>query len=130
MSGGQRQRPSVARALDGDPLLRVLDEPNANLDSQGEEALKNTLYALKAQGCTVILIAHRINVLQHVDKVLVLRDGVVHKFAPRDEVVGPVPAQPKPQIAARTDPAPIASRATSSEEHTSDLKSLMRISYA
>src|SRR3546814_8413285 len=62
------------------------DLPNSNRDSQGEEALKNTLHALKAQGCTVILIAHRINVLQHVDKVLVLRDGVVHKFAPRDEV--------------------------------------------
>lgn len=111
MSGGQRQRIGLARALYGDPLLLVLDEPNSNLDSQGEEALKNTLHALKARGCTVMLIAHRINVLQHVDKVLILRDGVVHKYAPRDEVVGPVPA--KPQIAASQEATPIANRATS-----------------
>lgn len=111
MSGGQRQRIGLARALYGDPLLLVLDEPNSNLDSQGEEALKNALHALKARGCTVMLIAHRINVLQHVDKVLILRDGVVHKFAPRDEVVGPVPA--KPQIAASQESPSLANRATS-----------------
>ncbi len=113
MSGGQRQRIGLARALYGDPLLLVLDEPNSNLDSQGEEALKNTLHALKARGCTVLLIAHRINVLQHVDKVLILRDGVVQKYAPREDVVGPVPAQNKPQIAASQDAPSIASRATS-----------------
>jgi len=113
MSGGQRQRIGLARALYGDPLLLVLDEPNSNLDSQGEEALKDALHALKARGCTVLLIAHRVNVLQHVDKVLILRDGVMHKYAPRDEVVGPVPAQPKPQIAASQDTPPIGNRATS-----------------
>jgi ABC-type protease/lipase transport system fused ATPase/permease subunit len=113
MSGGQRQRIGLARALYGDPLLVVLDEPNSNLDSQGEEALKNALHALKARGCTVMLIAHRINVLQYVDKVLILRDGVVHKYAPRDEVVGPVPAQPKPQVAASQENAAIQNRATS-----------------
>ncbi len=113
MSGGQRQRIGLARTLYGDPLFVVLDEPNSNLDSQGEEALKNALHALKARGCTVMLIAHRINVLQYVDKVLILRDGVVHKYAPRDEVVGPVPAQPKPQVATSQESAPIQNRATS-----------------
>lgn len=111
MSGGQRQRIALARALYGHPLLVVLDEPNSNLDSQGEEALKNTLHAMKEQGTSVFLIAHRINVLQHVDKVLVLRDGVVQKFAARDEVIAPVPT--KPQVAA-ADPSPaIPSRASS-----------------
>ncbi len=99
MSGGQRQRIALARALYRDPLILILDEPNSNLDSEGEEALKNTLHAMKAQGTSVFLIAHRINVLQHVDKVLVLRDGVVQKFAPRDAVIAPVPT--KPQVAAR-----------------------------
>lgn len=113
MSGGQRQRIGLARALYGDPMLLVLDEPNSNLDSQGEEALKNTLHALKEQGCTVVLIAHRVNVLQHVDKVLVLRDGVVQKYAPRDEVVGPVATQAKPQVTASLEPKPLVSRATS-----------------
>lgn len=108
MSGGQRQRIALARALYRDPLILVLDEPNSNLDSEGEEALKNTLHAMKDQGTSVFLIAHRINVLQHVDKVLVLRDGVVQKFAPRDAVITPVPT--KPQVAAREQEPLIAGR--------------------
>jgi PrtD family type I secretion system ABC transporter len=104
MSGGQRQRIALARALYRDPLVLILDEPNSNLDSEGEEALKKTLDAMKEQGTSVFLIAHRINVLQHVDKVLVLRDGVVQKFAPRDAVIAPVPT--KPQVAARDQQEP------------------------
>jgi ABC-type protease/lipase transport system fused ATPase/permease subunit len=104
MSGGQRQRIALARALYRDPLVLILDEPNSNLDSEGEEALKKTLDAMKQQGTSVFLIAHRINVLQHVDKVLVLRDGVVQKFAPRDSVIAPVPT--KPQVAARDQQEP------------------------
>jgi len=109
MSGGQRQRIALARALYRDPLLLVLDEPNSNLDSEGEEALKNTLHAMKEQGTSVFLIAHRINVLQHVDKVLVLRDGVVQKFAPRDAVIAPVPTKPQ-QVASREQEPKIAGR--------------------
>ncbi|MDF1792330.1 MAG: type I secretion system permease/ATPase [Thalassobaculaceae bacterium] len=110
MSGGQRQRIALARALYRDPLVLILDEPNSNLDSEGEEALKNTLHAMKEQGTSVFLIAHRINVLQHVDKVLVLRDGVVQKFAPRDSVITPVPTKPQPQVAARDQEPKIAGR--------------------
>lgn len=110
MSGGQRQRIALARALYRDPLILILDEPNSNLDSEGEEALKNTLHAMKEQGTSVFLIAHRINVLQHVDKVLVLRDGVVQKFAPRDAVIAPVPTKPQPQVAAREQEPKIAGR--------------------
>ncbi|NQW10018.1 MAG: type I secretion system permease/ATPase [Alphaproteobacteria bacterium] len=111
MSGGQRQRIALARALYGHPLLVVLDEPNSNLDSEGEEALKNMLHAMKEQGTSVFLVAHRINVLQHVDKVLVLREGVVHKFAARDEVIAPVPTRPKIAVA---EPSPgIPNRASS-----------------
>lgn len=110
MSGGQRQRIALARALYRDPLVLILDEPNSNLDSEGEEALKNTLHAMKEQGTSVFLIAHRINVLQHVDKVLVLRDGLVQKFAPRDAVIAPVPT--KPQVAAREQEPKIAERSS------------------
>ena len=64
---------------------------------------------MKEQGTSVFLIAHRVNVLQHVDKVLVLRDGVVQKFAPRDAVIAPVPTKPQ-QVAGREQESMIAGR--------------------
>ena len=86
LSGGQRQRIGLARALYGDPSFIVLDEPNSNLDESGEKALVEAVRALKAQGKTVVLITHRMSTLAAVDKVLVLADGALAAYGPREEV--------------------------------------------
>lgn len=87
LSGGQRQRIALARALYGDPKVVVLDEPNANLDSQGDEALNMAIRELKANGTTLVLITHRPQTLALVDKVLILQNGMVQRFGARDEMV-------------------------------------------
>lgn len=87
LSGGQRQRIALARALYGSPSLLVLDEPNANLDSVGELALMHAMDSLRAEGMTIIVIAHRPNILKHVDKILVMKDGVLQEFGDREDVL-------------------------------------------
>lgn len=87
LSGGQRQRVALARAIYGTPKFLVLDEPNSSLDEAGELALMATLTQLKSQGCSVLVITHRTSVLPAADKVLMLRDGQVAAFGPRDEVL-------------------------------------------
>ncbi len=87
LSGGQRQRVALARAVFGDPRFVVLDEPNSNLDSVGEDALMKAVSALKKIGCTVVIIAHRPGILAQVDKILVLRAGRMETFGPREEVL-------------------------------------------
>ncbi len=87
LSGGQRQRLALARALYGEPTLVVLDEPNANLDAEGELALLNAIKQLKQAGSTVVMVVHRPSLLRDIDKVLVLRDGRIEHFGARDEVM-------------------------------------------
>ena len=90
LSPGQRQRIALARALYGDPRLVVLDEPNANLDGEGDEALLRTLQDLREAGVTVVVVAHRPSLLGGVDKLLVLKDGAAELFGPRAEIMARV----------------------------------------
>jgi PrtD family type I secretion system ABC transporter len=90
LSPGQRQRIALARALYGDPRLVVLDEPNANLDADGDEGLLRALASLKQDGVTVVIVAHRPSLLAGVDKLLVLKEGVAELFGPRAEIMARV----------------------------------------
>jgi len=84
LSGGQIQRLGLARALYGDPKILVLDEPNAHLDSAGDEALRNLIAIMRSRGATVIVMTHRPSVLASVNKVLVLHKGQVAHFGDKD----------------------------------------------
>lgn len=99
LSGGQKQRIGLARALYGLPALIVLDEPNANLDEAGEQALLQAIAQLKQLKRTLILITHKPNVLTLTDQLLILREGQLQAFGPTAKVLAaPKPAAPKPAM--------------------------------
>ncbi|WP_421708798.1 type I secretion system permease/ATPase [Algihabitans sp.] len=113
LSAGQRQRVGLARALYGTPKLVVLDEPNANLDNEGEAALRQAIVALRQQSITSIVIAHRPSILSVVDKVMLLRDGRIEEFGTPQEVI---PKVTRPRAVAsgeesQTQPPQIAGEA-------------------
>jgi len=105
LSAGQQQRIALARALYGDPFLVVLDEPNSNLDSEGEAALTRAILGVRRRGGIVVVIAHRPSALAATDAILVMRQGRLEAFGAKKDVL---PALVRPVEVARRRPAPAA----------------------
>ena len=112
LSAGQRQRIALARALYGDPFLVVLDEPNSNLDAEGDTALTQAIFSIRKRGGIAVVVAHRPSALEGVDMVLAMANGGVAAFGPKDEVlrkvlrpnVVPVPvAKARPPVQQQTE---------------------------
>ncbi|WP_286169950.1 type I secretion system permease/ATPase [Rhizobium sp. NFACC06-2] len=94
LSAGQRQRIALARALYGEPFLVVLDEPNAHLDAEGEEALFRAIDSIRMRGGIAVVITHRPGILAQADKILVLKEGKMAAFGPREAIMGQVLRKP------------------------------------
>lgn len=107
LSAGQQQRIALARALYGDPFLVVLDEPNSNLDNDGELALTSAIHSVRRRGGIVVVVAHRPSALAAVDQVLVMNQGRAQAFGPKDDVLAKVLRAPPLKI------VPDAARGTS-----------------
>ena len=99
LSAGQAQRVALARAVYGDPFLIVLDEPNSNLDTEGDEALTRAVRGARERGAIVVVVAHRPIAIEGVDQILVLRDGRMQAFGPKEQVLAQVL---QPRVAAPT----------------------------
>lgn len=108
LSGGQRQRVGLARAIYGLPRFIVLDEPNSNLDEVGERALALAIQQIKATGATIFIITHRTSILNQLDRLLVMQNGGISAYGPREQVMAELNAQ---QAAAQPAPGPGATSA-------------------
>lgn len=119
LSGGQRQRIGLARAMYGNPKLVVLDEPNASLDAEGEASLLRAMAYLKQTGVTTVVITHKINLLANVDKLLVMQNGTVAMFGPRDAVLQKLMESQQQAIQAQTAAAqpPVAKQTNQEVAH-------------
>jgi ATP-binding cassette subfamily C protein len=109
LSGGQRQRIGLARALFGDPFLVVLDEPNSSLDAAGDEALTAAIAGVRERGGIVVIVAHRPSALAAVDRVLLLAEGRVQAFGPKEEIFARVvrsAGEPAPRLQAVAENRP------------------------
>lgn len=107
LSGGQKQRVALARAFYGNPKIVVLDEPNANLDESGEQALVRAIGVAKERKITTVLISHRPSILSFVDMIMIMQEGTIVAYGPRNEILARF-AQPKPStsVPATTTPTP------------------------
>ena len=100
LSAGQRQRVGLARTLYGEPKVVILDEPNANLDADGETALLQALEGIKARGATIVMVSHKPSIFAGADKLMVLRSGQITQYGPREEVLRALQAgQQRPALA-------------------------------
>jgi ATP-binding cassette, subfamily C, type I secretion system permease/ATPase len=104
LSAGQAQRIALARALYRDPFLVVLDEPNSNLDAEGDEALTRAILGIRARGAIVVVVAHRPSAIAGVDYILVMAKGRQQQFGPKEEVLNRVIQPPAPARALRAVP--------------------------
>jgi ATP-binding cassette, subfamily C, bacterial PrsD len=95
LSAGQRQRVALARALFGDPFLMLLDEPNSNLDSEGEAALVGAIEYARKRGAVILLVTHQMQILRTVSKILLLRGGKLAGWGPRDQILSALAEQAK-----------------------------------
>ena len=101
LSPGQRQRIALARAMYGDIRLLILDEPNASLDADGEMALARALRDMRTEGVTSVVVTHRLSLIAHVDKILILEAGRVKQFGPAAEVMKSMQKQAQASLVAR-----------------------------
>ncbi|MEJ3576965.1 type I secretion system permease/ATPase [Pseudomonas fragi] len=105
LSGGQRQRIGLARALYGSPRLIILDEPNSNLDEVGDRALIAALHNIRLSGATLFVITHRTNIVSQLDRLMVMSNGGISLFGPRELVLTELNAQQTPKQAMQSDTA-------------------------